>query len=132
PRLTRMNAVSPVEMCANAGPWREQLLSAAAQASRLLLESSDVMARMPDVLRLIGEAAEVDRTTLALVDECEDERWLEIKSQWTSPAFAPADGIEVVPQPRRLDCYCTELKAGRSVYLCGDDWRADSSIASPE
>lgn len=127
-----MNAVSPVEMCANAGPWREQLLSAAAQASRLLLESSDVMQRMPDVLRLIGEAAEVDRTTLALVDECEGERWLEIKSQWTSAAFAPADGVEVVPQPRRLDCYCTELKAGRSVYLCGDDWRADSSIASPE
>lgn len=119
-------------MCANAGPWREQLLSAAAQASRLLLESSDVMERMPDVLRLIGEAAEVDRTTLALVDECEDERWLEIKSQWTAPAFAQADGTEVVPQPRRLDCYCTELKAGRSVYLCGDDWRADSSIASPE
>src|SRR5688500_3362684 len=66
--LPAMNAVTPEEWCANAAPWREQLLSATAQASRLLLESSDVMSRMTEVLQLIGEAAEVDRTTLALVD----------------------------------------------------------------
>ena len=56
-----MNATSLLECLRGAPPQsREQLLAAAAQASRLLLESSDVMARMPEVLHLLGEAAGVD------------------------------------------------------------------------
>src|SRR5690606_17574969 len=85
-------------------------------------------------LRLIGEAAEVDRTTLALVDICDDgQRWLEIKCQWTAPGIASSPtGEGTIWQPRRVDCYCTELQAGRSVYLCGNDWRSDISIASQD
>ncbi len=56
-----MNAATPMAsmapVCASAAQSREQLLAATAQASRLLLESSDVMACMPEVLQLIGEAA---------------------------------------------------------------------------
>ena len=40
---------------------REGLLAASAKASRLLLEAADVRAVVPDVLRLIGESAGVDR-----------------------------------------------------------------------
>lgn len=130
-----MNAVAPLSPGANATQWREQLLAATAQASRLLLESSDVLARMPEVLRLIGEAAEVDRTTLALVDICANgERWLEIKSQWTAPGVAAGDspGRDSIWRPRRLDCFCTELQAGRSVYLCSKDWPSDISVASQD
>ena len=47
---------------------RERLLSASAQASRLLLEAPDAMKAMPEVLRLLGEAAQVDRTALAFAE----------------------------------------------------------------
>jgi signal transduction histidine kinase len=112
---------------------REQLLAAAAQASRLLLESPDVMQRMPAVLQLLGEAADVDRTTLALADIGPGgERWLEIKSQWNAPGVAVTDNRDASTawDTRRNDCFCTELTAGRSVYLCGEAWRQNSSIAS--
>ncbi len=112
---------------------REQLLAAAAQASRLLLESSDVMQRMPEVLQMLGEAADVDRTTLALADIGPGgERWLEIKSQWNAPGIAVTDNRDASTtwDTRRSDCFCTELTAGRSVYLCGDARRENSSIAS--
>ncbi len=131
-----VNAATPMmAVCATAAQSREQLLAATAQASRLLLESSDVMARMREVLQLIGEAAGVDRTTLALADVGPDgERWLEIKSQWNAPGIASSENRDasVTWNARRVDCFCTELTAGRSVYLCGGDWRADSSIASEE
>jgi signal transduction histidine kinase len=131
-----MSAAPPLPaLCPDAAHWREQLLAATAQASRLLLESSDVMSRMHAVLQLIGEAAGVDRTTLALAEvDGEGERWLAIKAQWNAPGIAMSlsrDAGEVW-STRRTDCFCTELKAGRSVYLCGNDWRADSSIASVE
>jgi signal transduction histidine kinase len=130
-----MNAVTRIAgLCPDAAQWRERLLSATAQASRLLLESSDAMSQMPEVLRLIGEAAEVDRTTLALVDICDDgRRWLEIKCQWTAPGIdSSPDGEGTIWQPRRLDCFCHELQAGRSVYLCPGYWRSDISIASQD
>jgi len=131
-----MSAAPPLQaLCPDAAHWREQLLGATAQASRLLLEASDVMSRMHEVLQLIGEAAGVDRTTLALAEvDADGERWLEIKSQWNAPGItesASRDAGEVW-STRRTDCFCTELKAGRSVYLCGNEWRADSSIASLE
>jgi hypothetical protein len=45
---------------------RESLLAASAKASRLLLEAPDVRAVVPNVLRLIGESAGVDRVNLML------------------------------------------------------------------
>ncbi|HXC57791.1 MAG TPA: GAF domain-containing sensor histidine kinase [Steroidobacteraceae bacterium] len=129
-----MNAANPMApICASAAQSREQLLGATAQASRLLLESSDVMARMSEVLQLIGEAAGVDRTTLALAQVCDNgEHWLEIKAQWSAPGIAASEGRDAGAEwnPRRNDCFCTEFSAGRSVYLCDEDRPADSSIAS--
>src|SRR3954467_1586621 len=87
---------------------REQLLAAAAQASRLLLESPDVMQRMPAVLQMLGEAADVDRTTLALADiGASGERWLEIKSQWNAPGVAVTDNPDASKawDTRRSDCF---------------------------
>jgi signal transduction histidine kinase len=115
---------------------REQLLAAAAQASRLLLESPDAMARMPEVLQLLGQAADVDRTTLALADIGPDgERWLEIKAQWNAPGITASEGRDAGSDwnvNRRADCFCTELSAGRSVYLCGSAAGYETSIASEE
>lgn len=128
-----MNAVPMAALCATAAQSRDQLLAATAQASRLLLESPDVMASMPQVLQLIGEAAGVDRTTLALAQVGADgENWLEIKAQWSAPGVSVSEGRDagIEWNPRRADCFCTEFAAGRSVYLCHDDWPADSSIAS--
>jgi len=129
-----VNAAAPIApVCASAAQSRDQLLAATAQASRLLLESADVAARMPEVLQLIGEAAGVDRTTLALAQVGADgENWLEIKAQWSAPGIAASEGRDAGAEwnPRRADCFCTEFAAGRSVYLCAEDRPAESSIAS--
>jgi signal transduction histidine kinase len=93
------------------------------------------MGRMPEVLQLLGEAAGVDRTTLALADVGPDgDRWLEIKSQWSAPGIAVSDNRDASANwsSRRSDCYCTELTAGRSVYLCGARSREVSSITSEQ
>ncbi len=75
---------------------RERLLSASAQASRLLLESPDAMKAMPEVLRLLGEAAQVDRTALAFAEIGPNgEKWLKIKAEWISDTVqCPCDGEE--------------------------------------
>src|ERR1700688_588280 len=67
-------------------PQREQLLSAAARASRVLLEATEVMSVMPAVLRELGEAAGVDRTVLAIVEtDTGGARWLVGKREWVAP-----------------------------------------------
>ena len=64
---------------------RERLLAASALASRLLLGSPDVMKAMPEVLRVLGEAAQVDRTALAFSEVGPNgEKWLKIKAEWVS------------------------------------------------
>jgi signal transduction histidine kinase len=107
---------------------RENLLAAAARASRLLLQAPDVLAVMPDVLRLLGEAAEVDRTVLGLAETGpDDERYLVIKSEWIAGHAAEPK----IPSERKSDCFCPLLKAGQSVYLCrGEDDGHAISIAS--
>ena len=97
---------------------RERLLTASAQASRLLLEAPDVRAAIPAVLGLIGEAARVDRVNLMLAYAGGNgERLLSVVSEWT-----PAHGT-VSPPPTPV-CTCeesscvsvfAELRAGRSV-----------------
>lgn len=101
---------------------REDLLAAAAQASRLLLEASDVMATMPEVLRLLGEAADVDRTTLALAEVGPDgRRWLVIKALWKARCLDASPGIGAPAwAERQEDCFCSELKAGRSVCVSAE------------
>jgi signal transduction histidine kinase len=129
-----MNAATPLPT--QSALSRERLLAATAQASRLLLESSDAMERMPGVLQILGEAAGVDRTTLALADIGPDgERWLEIKSQWNAPGISASSSRDAGSDwgvSRRTDCFCTELSAGRSVYFCGAAAGKDISIASED
>jgi signal transduction histidine kinase len=103
---------------------REALLAASAKVSRLLLETTEPMRVMPEALRLLGEAAEVDRTTLALAEVGPDgERWLVIKSEWLAEGMSPTkcESSELAPGERKSDCFCPQLKAGRTVFLRHDE-----------
>ncbi len=79
---------------------------------------------MPDALRLLGEAAEVDRTTLALSEVGpQDERWLVIKSEWLAEGVVPSE-CGSSPEKwdeRKSDCFCPQLKAGRTVFVRPDE-----------
>lgn len=119
---------------------RERLLAAAARASRLLLETPDVMAAMPGVLKELGEAAQVDRTALALAEiGTNGERWLVIKSEWVADgAVGQRDEGNGTPRmawgARKSDCFCSQLQTGRSVHVMRNEVRNDrgdgASIAS--
>jgi signal transduction histidine kinase len=102
---------------------REKLLAAAARASRLLLESTDAMKAMPDVLRLLGEAAEVHRTALALAEvDAGGERWLVIKDEWISEELMDScvgDTCTIEPD-QYSDIYCSMLQTGKSILYCRD------------
>src|SRR3954465_1607253 len=108
---------------APAAESREKLLSAAARASRLLLESTDAMQVMPDVLRLLGEAAEVHRTALALAEvDSGGERWLVIKDEWISEELMDACHGETcgLEPDQYSDIYCSMLQTGKSILYCRD------------
>jgi len=60
---------------------RERLLAASAAASRLLLQAPDVMAVVPNVLQLMGEAADVDRVLLLLKQPDSGDQ-LVVASDW--------------------------------------------------
>jgi signal transduction histidine kinase len=109
----------PIAMVASAAAskQRENLLAAAARASHLLLEATDVMTIMPDVLRLLGEAAEVDRTAIALTEICPEDgqRYLGIKSEWLAPGVPPCATCN---DERKLDCFGPLLQSGQSVHVC--------------
>src|SRR5579871_2980913 len=69
---------------------RESLLAASAMASRLLLETPDVRAVVPDVLRVIGEAAGVDRVNLMLSQEGPGgEPLLVVAGEWVAEGVPP-------------------------------------------
>src|SRR6185369_11666118 len=114
---------------------RESLLAAAAKASRLLLEAPDVRAVVPNVLRLIGESAGVDRVNLMLSQAGPGgEPLLVVASEWV------ADGVDShLEDPAMCTCderdfsaVCTELRAGRSVCLSKNDSPAASSTVGFE
>ncbi len=111
---------------------RERLLAASAQASRLLLGSPDAMNVMPEVLKLLGEAAQVDRTALAFAEVGPNgEKWLKIKAEWVSEELTGTcceveDCEEPIAEP-----FCSMLQAGKSVVFCPDSMGFDSvSITS--
>ena len=94
-KVTAMS-INPVDLAAAAEGilntqyllQRERLLSASAQASRLLLEAPDAMKAMPEVLRLLGEAAQVDRTALAFAEIGPNgEKWLKIQAEWVTESL---------------------------------------------
>lgn len=116
-----------------ASPLREDLLTASAHVSKLLLEAADVMAAMPKVLRELGEAARVDRTAFAIAETDEHgARWLLVKSEWTTEFFIGdrSSTVRMAWHERKSDCYCTQLATGRSVYVCHGEGVPRASIAS--
>jgi signal transduction histidine kinase len=111
---------------------REALLAAAAKVSRLLLEAQEPMRVMPEALRFLGEAAEVDRTTLALAEVGPNgERWLVIKSEWLAEGVAPSEcgSSPETWDERKSDCFCPELKAGRTVFVRRDESEDGRSVS---
>src|SRR3954467_2474716 len=126
-----MNAVTQSPLVLEGSPpfispaaeTREKLLAATARASRLLLESPDAMKVMPDVLRLLGEAAEVHRTALALAEiDAGGERWLVIKDEWISEELNDACNGETcgLEPDQYSDIYCSMLQTGKSILYCRD------------
>ncbi len=126
-------------------PQREQLLSAAARASRVLLEAADVITVMPAVLRELGEAAGVDRTVLAVVEiDAAGKRWLVVKSEWVAPHVAgERSQVERLPwDDLHTGQSCERLRRGHTVHLQPGDaqdqrpasiamCRAQSSVIVP-
>jgi signal transduction histidine kinase len=124
-------SINPVDLAAAAEgilntqylQQRERLLSASAQASRLLLEASHAMEVMPEVLRLLGEAAQVDRTALAFAESGPNgEKWLKIQAEWINETLeeccdAECDGTDPWNEPRS-DRFCNMLQSGKSVVFC--------------
>ncbi len=103
---------------------REGLLAASAKASRLLLEAPDVRAVIPDVLRVIGEAAGVDRVNLMLTHVGSGgERLLVVANEWAAEGVVPhaADPGMCRCDERDFSAVCAELRAGRSVCLSKSD-----------
>src|SRR6186713_1491779 len=142
-RVTHMS-INPVDLAAAAEGilntqyllQRERLLSASAQASRLLLEAPDAMKAMPEVLQLLGEAAQVDRTALAFAEIGPNgEKWLKIQAEWVTESLSDACcamADSECPDPwnePRSDQFCTMLQAGKSVVFCPDAARAIEGVS---
>src|ERR1700742_2941046 len=103
---------------------RESLLAASAKASRLLLEAPDVRAVVPNVLRLIGESAGVDRVNLMLSQAGPGgEPLLVVASEWVAEGVVPhlEDPATATCDERNFSAVCQELRAGRSVCLSKSD-----------
>ena len=133
-------SINPIDLAATAEgilnhqylQQRERLLSASAQASRLLLESPDAMKAMPEVLRLLGEAAQVDRTALAFAELGPNgEKWLKIKSEWISESVLCHcnEDDTVATKQLRTDNFCSTLMAGKSVVFCPDEMKAYEGVS---
>ena len=138
-------SINPVDLAAAAEgilntqylQQRERLLAASAQASRLLLEAPHAMEVMPEVLRLLGEAAQVDRTALAFAENGPNgEKWLKIQAEWINETLsdccdAECDGTDPWNEPRS-DRFCNMLQSGKSVVFCPEAQRHfdNSSITS--
>ena len=104
---------------------REHLLAASAAGSRLLLQSPDVMAVVPKVLQLVGEAAAADLVTLLLLQpDSHDRDQLVAVGEWRAPGLGAAAGGPQLQECVSLESWnerhpglSAELLIGRSV-LC--------------
>jgi signal transduction histidine kinase len=97
---------------------REGLLAATAQASRLLLEVPDVRGAVPAVLRLLGEAARVDRVTLMFSESRpsgEPPLFL-VASEWVAEGV-PQGPCSYTCDSSRYASVIAELHTGRSVCM---------------
>lgn len=114
------DSLGPVSEAVASAERRERLLAASAAASRLLLQAADVMAAVPRVLQLVGEAADADRVSLLLRQPNADE--LVVTSEWCA-ASAPAtrtqipERISIEQLSKHHSAQSAELCCGRAV-LC--------------
>src|SRR5689334_10469295 len=127
-------SINPVDLAAAAEgilntqylQQRERLLAASAQASRLLLEAPHAMDVMPEVLRLLGEAAHVDRTALAFAENGPNgEKWLKIQAEWISESVMDSccEMKDCAEDDPLSDHFCSLLQAGKSVVFCPEAQR---------
>ena len=83
---------------------------------------------VPDVLRLIGESAGVDRVNLMLTQAGPSgEPLLVVASEWVAEGVVPHldDPATCSCDERDFSAVCTELRAGRSVCLSKSDSAAE-------
>lgn len=109
---------------------RESLLFASAQASRMILEAPDVMIAVPSVLKLIGEAAGVDRVNLLMTQTGPNgESLLVVASEWVAEGVAPHLGNPAfaVCEEKRFGSLGEELRSGRSVCINKEDMETGRS-----
>lgn len=99
---------------------QEGLLAASAKASRMLLETPDVRGAIPEVLRLIGEAAHVDRVNVMRA-RCgpQGEPLLVIVAEWTAKGVTPQIGDDAAQtcDERDIPEIAAELRLGHSVCI---------------
>jgi len=109
---------------------RERLLAASALASRLLLGSPDVMKAMPEVLRVLGEPAQVDRTALAFSEVGPNgEKWLKIKAEWVSEELTDTCCEIAECEEPLSDQLCSMLMSGKSIVFCPDTMQGFDSVS---
>jgi signal transduction histidine kinase len=99
---------------------REALLVGSAKASRMLLEAPDARGAIPEVLRLMGDAARVDRVNVMLARRGpQGEPLLVVVSEWTAEGVPPHidDPAVCTCDERQFSDVFAELRAGRSVCL---------------
>jgi signal transduction histidine kinase len=99
---------------------QEGLLAASAKASRMLLATPDVRSAIPEVLRLLGEAAHVDRVNVLRTRRGpNDEPLLVIVAEWTAEGVPSQLGEAAARtcDERDLPSISAELRHGRSVCI---------------
>jgi signal transduction histidine kinase len=97
---------------------RERLLAATARASRLLLETPNVMNAIPSVLKLLGEAAAVDRVGfLASQRGPANEPLIVLVAEWVGEGVVSHLGNPDMGthDEREFSAVSAELRAGRTV-----------------
>jgi signal transduction histidine kinase len=98
------------------GERRERLLAASAAASRLLLQAPDVMAVVPKVLQLVGEAADADRVVLLLRQPDSKDEFL-VASEWCAPSPLGTPSRAPLPKTVSLEVL-NEHHPGLSAEAC--------------
>jgi signal transduction histidine kinase len=118
PLESRPDSATAAEAIASA-ERRERLLAASAAASRLLLQAPDVMAVVPEVLQLVGEAADADRVVLLLrqPDAKSDDEFL-VASEWFAESPAGTAGRAPLPKTISLELLNSRHPGLSSTHAC--------------
>lgn len=111
------DSLGPVSEAVASAERRERLLAASAAASRLLLQAADVMAAVPRVLQLVGEAADADRVSLLLRQPNADE--LAVASEWCAASAPAAAARAQLPERISIEQLSKHHSAQSADLCCG-------------